>query len=64
MDLKRTERRTSAWLQTDEAERLAQLAAGLSKLETAPERPKGGESDIAHALRTRRRLRGALSRGR
>lgn len=64
MDLKHTERRTSARLQQDEADRLAQLAAGLSKLDSGPDKPKGDESDISHALRTRRRLRKPLSSAR
>ena len=64
MDLKQTERRTSARLQADEAERLAQLAAGLSKLEAGKGASGGEESDIAHALRTRRRLRRPLSSAR
>ncbi len=64
MDIKHTERRTSARLQADEAERLAQLAAGLSRLVAAPGAPKGEESDLSHALRTRRRLRRPLSSAR
>lgn len=64
MDLKHTERRTSARLQQDEAERLAQLAAGLSKLDSGPDKPRRDESDMAHALRTRRRLRKPLSSAR
>ena len=61
MDLKRMERKTSARLQNDEAETLARLAAGLSRLQTGPEAPAGEETDMAHALRTRRRLRKPLS---
>lgn len=64
MDMKQTERRTSARLQADETERLAQLAAGLSKLEAGKGPPAGEESDLAHALRTRRRLRRPLSSAR
>lgn len=65
MDMKRTERQTAARLQADEAERLAQLAAGLSKLDSGPRPPKNGdESDLSHALRTRRQLRRPLSSAR
>lgn len=64
MDMKHTERRTSARLQADEAERLAQLAAGLSKLDAGKGGAKGDESDLSHALRTRRRLRKPLSSAR
>ena len=60
MDMKRLERKTSARLQNDEAETLARLAAGLSRLEEGPGAP-GGETDLSHALRTRRRLRRLLS---
>ena len=61
MDIKRTARQAAARLQADEAERLAQLAAGLSRLEARTDRPEGEESDLSHALRTRRRLRRPLS---
>ena len=63
MDMKRMERKTSARLQNDEAETLAPLAAGLSNLEAGKGAP-GEESDLAHALRTRRRLRRPLSSAR
>lgn len=61
MDLKHVERNTSARLQKDEAETLARLAAGLSRLQAAPGAPEGEETDMAHALRTRRCLRRPLS---
>ena len=64
MDMKRTERNTSARLQNDEAEALARLAAGLSRLDVGKRPPEGEESDMAHALRTRRRLRRPLSSAR
>ncbi|ABI76814.1 hypothetical protein HNE_0067 [Hyphomonas neptunium ATCC 15444] len=60
MDMKRLERNTSARLQNDEAEALSRLAAGLSRLQAAPGAPEG-ETDLSHALRTRRRLRRPLS---
>lgn len=60
MDMKRLERKTSARLQNDEAEALSRLAAGLSRLQAPPGAPEG-ETDMAHALRTRRRLRRPLS---
>ncbi|MFN4185727.1 MAG: hypothetical protein ACK4M6_13160 [Hyphomonas sp.] len=61
MDMKRMERATAARLQNDEAETLARLAAGLSRLQVGPDASQKGESDMAHALRTRRRLRRPLS---
>jgi len=62
MDIKRTARRAAARLQNDEAETLSRLAAGLTRLRPAPEAPADGEeSDMAHALRTRRMLRRPLS---
>lgn len=64
MDLKQTERKTAARLQNDEAETLARLAAGLSQLEVGEAPARGEESDLAHALRTRRRLRRPLSSAR
>lgn len=64
MDMKQTERKTSARLQNDEAETLARLAAGLSRLDVGKGAPDGEESDMAHALRTRRRLRRPLSSAR
>jgi len=64
MDMKQTERKTAARLQNDEAETLARLAAGLSRLDVGSSAPSSGESDMAHALRTRRRLRRPLSSAR
>ncbi|MBA4225406.1 MAG: hypothetical protein C0456_02150 [Hyphomonas sp.] len=64
MDMKQTERKTAARLQNDEAETLARLAAGLSRLDVGSSVPSSGESDMAHALRTRRRLRRPLSSAR
>lgn len=61
MDIKRAARRAAYQLQNDEAEALGRLAAGLTKLRAAPEAPEDGESDLAHALRTRRMLRRPLS---
>ncbi|PKP81275.1 MAG: hypothetical protein CVT79_11490 [Alphaproteobacteria bacterium HGW-Alphaproteobacteria-18] len=61
MDMKRMERMTAARLQNDEAETLARLAAGLSRLQAGPDGSQKDESDMAHALRTRRRLRRPLS---
>lgn len=63
MDMKQTERKTAARLQNDEAETLARLAAGLSRLDVG-NAPGGAESDLAHALRMRRRLRRPLSSAR
>lgn len=63
MDMKQTERKTAVRLQNDEAETLARLAAGLSRLDVG-NAPGGGESDLAHALRMRRRLRRPLSSAR
>lgn len=60
MDLKRVERSAAARLQNDEAEALSRLAVGLSRLQASPGAPEG-ETDMAHALRTRRRLRRPLS---
>jgi hypothetical protein len=51
MDLKQTERKTATRLQNDEAETLARLAAGLSRLEVGEAPARGEESDLAHALR-------------
>lgn len=64
MDMKRLERTTATRLQNDEAETLARLAAGLSKLDVGQGAPGGDETDMAHALRTRRRLRRPLSSAR
>lgn len=64
MDMKQTERKTATRLQNDEAETLARLAAGLSRLDVGGSAPGGEESDMAHALRTRRRLRRPLSSAR
>ncbi|WP_213269317.1 hypothetical protein [Hyphomonas sp.] len=64
MDMKRLEQATAARLQKDEAETLARLAAGLSKLDAGQGAPGGDETDMAHALRTRRRLRRPLSSAR
>lgn len=61
MDIKRAARRAAHQLQNDEAETLSRLAAGLTKLRAAPDAPEGEESDLAHALRTRRMLRRPLS---
>ncbi len=61
MDMNRTARRAAQALQNDEAETLSRLAAGLTHL-TPPQGGKDGEeSDMAHALRTRRHLRRPLS---
>lgn len=58
MDLRITEIRAAEAVQNAGAEALSRRAAKLAKLkqrETAP------ESDMAHALRTRRKLRTPLS---
>jgi hypothetical protein len=64
MDMKRLERKTATRLLNDEAETLARLAAGLSKLDVGKGASNGEETDMAHALRTRRRLRRPLSSAR
>lgn len=61
MDINRTARRAALALQNDEAETLSRLAAGLSQLTPPREASGGGESDMAHALRTRCHLRRPLS---
>ncbi|MEQ8299098.1 MAG: hypothetical protein RH945_01000 [Hyphomonas sp.] len=61
MDLRITEIRAAEAVQNAGAEALSRRAAKLAKLkqrETAPDAP---ESDMAHALRTRRKLRTPLS---
>ena len=61
MDLRITEIRAAEAVQKAGAEELSRRAAKLAKLkqrETAPDAP---ESDMAHALRTRRKLRTPLS---
>lgn len=61
MDINRTARRAAHNLQNDEAEALSRLAAGLTKLRDAPPASNGDETDLSHALRTRRMLRRPLS---
>jgi len=61
MDLRITEIRAADAIQHGSAEDVSRRAAKLAKLkerETAPDAP---ESDMAHALRTRRKLRKPLS---
>lgn len=64
MDMKRAARRAAHQLQNDEAETLSRLAAGLTRLQAPADTPDGEESDMAHALRTRRMLRRPLSTAR
>ncbi|MFN4024634.1 MAG: hypothetical protein ACK4MQ_07370 [Hyphomonas sp.] len=64
MDIKRAARRAAVRINTDEAETLTRLAAGLTRLEAPADGPDGEESDMAHALRTRRMLRRPLSTAR
>lgn len=61
MDMNRAARRAAYHLQNDEAETLNLLAAGLTRLNDTTAAPKGEETDLAHALRTRRMLRRPLS---
>ncbi len=64
MDLKQTSRKTAARINRDETEHLARLAARLTQMQEAAGTPDAPESDLAHALRTRRMLRRPLSTAR
>jgi hypothetical protein len=61
MDLRITEIRAAEAVRKDSDEDLSRQAAKLSRLERAGDVPDAPESDMAHALRTRRRLRTPLS---
>lgn len=61
MDLRTLEMRTSEAIRRDGAEEMSRRAAKLSRLAPDTGRADGPETDMAHALRTRRRLRRPLS---
>tara|TARA_R110001606_G_scaffold76081_1_gene176066 strand:- start:1872 stop:2066 length:195 start_codon:yes stop_codon:yes gene_type:complete len=61
MDLRTLEMRTSEAIRQDGAEALSRRAAKLSRLEADTKPANGPETELAHALRTRRRLRKPLS---
>jgi hypothetical protein len=61
MDLRTLELRTSEAIRKDGAEEMSRRAAKLSRLVPEAGRADGPETDMAHALRTRRRLRRPLS---
>ena len=61
MDLRITEIRAAEAVRHDSAEDLSRRAAKLAQLHETETKPDAPESDMAHALRTRRRLRKPLS---
>ncbi|MEQ9505669.1 MAG: hypothetical protein RLO80_05320 [Hyphomonas sp.] len=64
MDLKQASLKAAERTRQDETENLARLAARLTQLQDAAGTPDAPESDLAHALRTRRMLRKPLSTAR
>ncbi|KCZ58372.1 hypothetical protein [Hyphomonas chukchiensis] len=61
MDLRTLELRTSEAIRKDGAEEMGRRAAKLSRLEADTTPATGAETELAHALRTRRRLKRPLS---
>ncbi|MEH6809241.1 MAG: hypothetical protein V7651_10330 [Hyphomonas oceanitis] len=61
MDLRTLEIKTSEAIRKDGAEEMGRRAAKLSRLEAEATPATGAETELAHALRTRRRLRRPLS---
>lgn len=61
MSLKRESLKASERIRQDETENLCRLAARLTQLQDDAGTPDGSETDLAHALRTRRLLRRPLS---
>jgi ubiquinone biosynthesis protein COQ9 len=61
MDLRTTEIRAAEAIQHGSAEDMSRRAAKLATLQELDMAPSKAESDIAHALRTRRKLRRPLS---
>ncbi|MEH6411869.1 MAG: hypothetical protein V7741_15185 [Hyphomonas sp.] len=61
MDLRITEIRAADAISHDSAEDASRRAAKLARLEELETAPDAPESDMAHALRTRRRLRKSFS---
>mgnify|MGYP003655123984 CR=1 FL=1 len=61
MDLRMTEIRAAEAVQKAAAEELSRRAAKLAPLHETETPPDAPESDMAHALRTRRRLRQSFS---
>ncbi|MBA3068591.1 MAG: hypothetical protein FP825_08930 [Hyphomonas sp.] len=61
MSLKRESLKAAERIRQDDTENLCRLAARLTRLQEASDKPETGESDLAHALRTRRMLRRPLS---
>lgn len=61
MDLRTLEMRTAEAIRQDGAEALSRRAAKLSRLAPEAGRAESPETELAHALRTRRRLRKPLS---
>jgi hypothetical protein len=61
MDLRITEIRAAEAIRNAGAEDLSRRAAKLAPLVAPEDAPDTPESDLAHALRTRRKLRTSLS---
>ena len=61
MDLRKTSLKAAEAIRHDTDEDISRRAAQKSPLEQADVTPDAPESDMAHALRTRRRLRKPLS---
>ena len=61
MDLRMTEIRAAEAVRKAGAEELSRRAAKLAQLHETETRPDAPESDMAHALRTRRHLRKSFS---